>query len=30
MGEIIRMSLDGQYANDCAYSEVVVAETGYI
>ena len=25
MGEIIRMNLDNQFANDCAYSEVVVA-----
>ncbi|MFA9379387.1 MAG: RidA family protein [Lachnotalea sp.] len=25
MGEIIRMNLDNQYANDCVYSEVVVA-----
>ena len=25
MSEIIRMNLDNQFANDCAYSEVVVA-----
>lgn len=25
MGEIIRMNLDNQFANDCAYSEVVAA-----
>lgn len=25
MGEIIRRNLDDQFANDCAYSEVVAA-----
>jgi len=31
MNEIIRMNLDNQFANDCAYSEVVVAgDTVYL